>query len=162
VQADTQAEPRHTWPEAQLVPQLPQFAGFSARSTHPPAHTERGLKQVVLHAPVEQTLPCGQVVPHSPQLLGSNCVLVHTPPQIAWPTGHPLASKAVIAFPLPPQPTIARKSDTQIGALPRLHQFIKTVMRFAPMSFNEWTQNRSSEIPTWLVYCNFIMPTPEF
>jgi hypothetical protein len=90
---------------------------------------------VVLHAPVEQTLPCGQMAPHSPQLPGSNCVLVHTPPHIVWPTVHPAASGAFFAFPAPPQPAIARRTNAQTKPLPRFHRFIKTVMRFAPIRF---------------------------
>src|SRR5258706_292261 len=44
-------------------------------------------KQVVIHVPLEQVVPCGQTLPQEPQLLLSICRFTHMPLQQVWPVG---------------------------------------------------------------------------
>lgn len=66
------------------MPHAPQLLGSFVVSTHALEQSVRPLPHDVVHVPVEHTCIDAHLFPQEPQLLGSPCVLVHTPPQ-RWP-----------------------------------------------------------------------------
>jgi hypothetical protein len=63
----TQVPDEHTWLDAHLVPQVPQFAGSVTRSAHWPLHVTVPGGQ--LHLSFEHDCPPLQVTPHAPQFV---------------------------------------------------------------------------------------------
>ncbi len=66
-------------PAAQVVAQLPQWAGSFWRSAQAPLQSVSPLPQVVVQLPALQTALAAQVFPQAPQLLGSVCSLTQAP-----------------------------------------------------------------------------------
>ena len=77
----------HSWPEGQIVPQVPQFEPSVCRLTQLVPQSVSDASQVALQTPSEQTWPL-QLVPHCPQLLPSDCVSTQLPEQSASPVKH--------------------------------------------------------------------------
>lgn len=79
-----QADERHAWLPAQVVPHAPQSSGLFCRS----AQTALGhAVPVQVHTPALQVSPCAQAVLQVPQWFGSVEVLAQVVPQIVFPAG---------------------------------------------------------------------------
>jgi hypothetical protein len=70
-----------TWPSPQAVPQAPQLAPSSVRSTHLPAQAVVPSRQAQL--PPVQTESVPQTFPHAPQFASSESSAMQAPPQSA-------------------------------------------------------------------------------
>jgi hypothetical protein len=81
----------HSWPEAQALPQLPQFCKSVEVLTQLPLQSVVPVGQT--HCPLTQLAPVGQALLHEPQLFGSVLTLTHWPPQGVCPLGHSLGAQ---------------------------------------------------------------------
>jgi hypothetical protein len=82
----------HTLPTAQRSPQLPQFKGSLARSTHSSAQASKPSSQALVHTPSSQLATpfegLGQRMPQPPQFSGSLVVSTQVPSQSSRPRSH--------------------------------------------------------------------------
>jgi hypothetical protein len=75
-------------PDAQLIPQAPQFWLSFVKLAQRPLHSVRPAWHETAHMPAEQTSPVGHVFPQIPQLALSSRTFVQVPPQLVRPAWH--------------------------------------------------------------------------
>jgi hypothetical protein len=79
--------PAHIVPDAQAIPQPPQFGASVIGFTHALAQLNLEPRQLDAHVPMSQTRPAEQTLAHAPQLNGSEDVSTQTPLHPTVPAG---------------------------------------------------------------------------
>ena len=98
--------------------------------------------QVVVHVPLEQTLPEPQALPHAPQWLLSVCLLTHAPPQAERPALQP-------GVQLPATPTMLPPTGAGGQALPQSPQLFGSllVLTHAPLHAENPSLHEYAHLP---------------
>jgi hypothetical protein len=116
-----------TRPASHCLPQVPQFDGSTAASTHDCPHLVVPAPHVSVHAPEEQTWLASHFVPQAPQFSGSLAVDAQAEPHWVVPAPHdvehaPLEQSSPVLHALPQAPQLARSLDVSTHVLP--HAFL--------------------------------------